>query len=321
VYLRGKNFKVMTKFLALSFIFSMINLSIGFGQGRGVERVNIGVYGKIQYEGREGLENEFENQQMAFLCYKYVKAYYKERKVPYITIELAQYKDDQFGVRYSNEPVYPIYKIHKQQRFLITWSPVKNRARNILNLLEYVIKTQRAIPKMRKTMADLLFKVDSKIIDSVINIKSTEKITKMASMKLWRKMDGQESDSLYFFQNDTFYFHSFALTNIYQVLNFSRNGYLILESDSTFYHIHYQDRKVSKQIVIHKSSSRGYKAMPVDGNFPYLQFYANPSQSDLLKPENFELTKIYIYLPDKEILIDDFQEIEKKAIDDYVKTH
>ncbi len=278
-----------------------------------------GSFGKIRFEAIAGLENQYVNEQMAYYCYQYSSKYIKVRDIPYIKIkESRAYFDsyyDSFSVTLESRSIYKNGAYHAFPEFTITWSQCPNRVQKLLELLDYVIDNKRKIKKMVQIDNALGYSLGKGLIDKIINEKPSEKILSVSHTRVYRQYyNNHSADSLYYFQNDTFYFPSIKLASIYQIISFYDKTTLIFDSDSTFYS-YSGNKNLSKHFAIKKAPGY-YEAINYDDHNSYIKFFGYEPHFDPKDFANDEITRIFVFDYKKNKLIDHYEQIENKVIED-----
>jgi hypothetical protein len=281
----------------------------------------IGRIGNVVYHSTSESELSRVNEIIAFICDSLSNIYYPNSSAPLIHISTNFAETEKYEAQWSSDlsVYYSNNTITREEGYNIVIkikvSSPGNLSKKVIQLLEFMI--HQHLSNDLKTISGALTITDiAKVLKGVIS-PNAEKLVKL---RIYNNLQLSESkgDEIYFFANDTLNFVNegkvyLRLEQIFQIIELSGWANLIFASDSIVYVYNVPKAKLSKRFLIENNGER----------LSYFMLLYNDQGNIYFGCEEFKDEKIFlrkfIYISEIELLIQDYQLIEAKAISDYIE--
>lgn len=210
----------------------------------------VGKIENIVFTALPGDESFNKNEIIAHLCNEYIKEYYPLKNLPLIYLVFADDPSVQPILEYENLNGDSWNEEIKVEKYRETGIRIKvhnqeSRSEVILKLLDYAINHLDTLKARRNEIMNSKDKSRSKtlredIIGNILSSITSVNILEIMQMKIFRGLGIDSEKSIYYYQNDVFNFHAdneiyLKIDHLYQIINIPRVGYLIFNTDSSFY--------------------------------------------------------------------------------------
>jgi hypothetical protein len=272
-------------------------------------------YGNIQYTTSFGSENRFVEDAVARMCYNFCSQLkYSKLKID-VFINFDYRNKKEYSIEYFEKGSYYENEGVKAKRPFVKIFAYGHQFNRIylLKLLDFTFaafKNRRLTKCLNKDN-----KVKKSVIDSVLSSSASAIMLHYSALKLYRpKLDVNDPDSLYYVLNDTFVFPFIKLTSINQILSSYYLGYLIFDSDTSLYFYNLKKRTLGKHHFIKNRIEKydSFRIVDEDENLGRIEFEYYESD-----PVITERKKKYLFLTDKDILIQNFDKLIDKIEEEY----